>query len=119
MKEVDGSLYLQLGSYVGVNFFTRYDLADTVGPPASGPHFLERSVLLRLISKCNCWVIDAGFIDRANPDERVFRVQVTLLGLGSIGEGQPNRNYIGLGPLTQLGYTPPLSVKRRVGGGVY
>jgi hypothetical protein len=61
-----------------------------------GPHFLERDYLLRIMSRCNCWVLDVGLSDRFNPDERLVRVQLTLVGLGSFGSGPPTQNYVGL-----------------------
>ncbi len=30
---------------------------------------MERDYLLRLISRCNCWVLEAGVADKFNPDE--------------------------------------------------
>ena len=72
----------------------------------TGPHFLERDYLVRVISRCNCWIVEAGLADKFNPDERLFRVQLTLVGLGSFGQGPLNRNYLGLLPGTQLGQRP-------------
>ena len=115
LQELDASVYLRLGNYVGFTFLSRYDLNTTgTGSTAIGPHFLERDYLLHLISRCNCWVLDAGVADKTNPDERLFRVQFTLVGLGSFGSGrgQP-RNYAGFAPLADLGYQRPL------GGAVY
>jgi hypothetical protein len=103
LNEVDGSLYLRLGDYVGFTFLARYDLNTTVLPTETlGPHFLERDYLLRLISRCQCWVIEAGLADKTNPDERLFRVQFTLLGLGSFGRSPAARNYVGFAPLSGL-----------------
>ena len=99
VNEIDGSVYLRLGNYVGFTFMSRYDLNET---PESGPHFLERDYLLRLISRCNCWILDAGVSDKFNPDERVFRIQLTLVGLGSFGRSPMARNYMGFAPLSGL-----------------
>jgi hypothetical protein len=99
VNEIDGSVYLRLGNYVGFTFLSRYDLNQT---PQSGPHFLERDYLLRLISRCNCWILDAGVADKFNPDERVFRIQLTLVGLGSFGRSPLARNYMGFAPLSGL-----------------
>jgi hypothetical protein len=86
----------------------RYDLNTTVVPTGElGPHFLERDYLVRLISRCNCWVLEAGFADKFNPDERSLRVQFTLVGLGSFGRATPNRNYVGMTALSDTGYRRP------------
>lgn len=112
LNEVDGSLYLRLGDYIGFTFLARYDLSTT---ELTGPHFLERDYLLRLISRCQCWVVEAGLADKTNPDERLFRVQFTLLGLGSFGRNPATRNYVGFAPLTGLGLRRPASTA--TGGG--
>jgi lipopolysaccharide assembly outer membrane protein LptD (OstA) len=89
VNEVGGALYLRLGDYVGFAFSTRYDLNTTPLADGSelGPHFLERNYLLRLISRCNCWVLEGGVSETVNPDEIVFRLRLTLVGLGSVGRG--------------------------------
>jgi hypothetical protein len=45
--------------------------------------------------------------DKTNPDERLFRVQFTLVGLGSFGKTPAARNYVGFAPLQELGYQRP------------
>jgi LPS-assembly protein len=121
VDEIDGSLYLRLGSYLGFTFLSRYSFNDApvvdqdgrvvTNPNGSakltGGHFLERDYLVRLISRCNCWMIEAGLADKFNPDERLFRVQLTLVGLGSFGRSPLNRNYVGFAPLAQLGLRRP------------
>lgn len=104
VDEIDGAVYLRLGNYVGFTFLSRYALNST---PDVGPHFLERDYLLRLISRCNCWILDAGFSDKFNPDERVFRIQFTLIGLGSFGRSPGTQDYVRFAPLTGLGARRP------------
>jgi LPS-assembly protein len=120
LNELDGGLYVRLGDYVGAGFFSRYTytpatVVDKNGNPVFGPnnqletigpHFLERDYLVRLISRCNCWVMEAGLADKFNPDERLFRVQFTLIGLGSFGR-PATQNFIGLAPITGLGIARP------------
>ncbi|HSV06506.1 MAG TPA: LPS assembly protein LptD [Candidatus Binatus sp.] len=113
VNELDGSMYLRLGGYLGFTFLSRYDLGST---STAGPHFLERDYFLRLISRCNCWLVEAGVADKTNPDERLFRVQLTLVGLGSFGKSPANRNYVGLSPLANLGFRSPASSAT---GGLY
>jgi hypothetical protein len=111
VNEVDGSIYLRLGNYMGFVFRARYDLSTTELFPTGelGPHFLERDYFFRLISRCNCWVLEAGLADKFNPDERSFRIQFTLVGLGSFGRSPLNQNYVGFAPLAGLGYRPATS----------
>jgi hypothetical protein len=119
VEDVVGSVYLRLGDYAGFTFIARYDLDG--GPVIQengtvenvGPGFLERDYLFRLISKCNCWAIEAGVAEKTNPDETIFRLQVTLLGLGSFGSGTQT-NYVGMAPLQNLGYQRPTGLR---GGG--
>jgi hypothetical protein len=57
---------------------------------------------VRLISRCNCWVLQAGVSDKTNPDERLFRVQFTLFGLGSLGRTPVPPGFVGFAPLAQM-----------------
>jgi hypothetical protein len=116
VNEIDASFYLRLGDYLGFTFLSRYDLSTTEvpGQPSIGPHFLERDYLLRFISRCNCWILEAGVADKTNPDERLFRIQFTLIGLGSFGKSPSTNNYVGLAPLSQLGMRRPTAL----GGGL-
>jgi hypothetical protein len=115
LEEVDGSLYVRLGNYLGFTFLSRYDLSTSQASGRTlGPHFLERDYLVRLISRCNCWMLEAGLADKFNPNERLFRVQFTLVGLGSFGRRPTTRNYVGFAPLTPLGFQPPIPT--RAGG---
>jgi hypothetical protein len=52
--------------------------------------FLENRFGFRVISSCDCWVLDFAAVDRVNPDELEFRVLFSLVGLGSFGQ-QPFR----------------------------
>ena len=94
VNEIDGSFYLRLGDYLGFTFLSRYDLTTDA--------FLGRDYLVRVISRCNCWVIQAGVSDKTNPDERLFRVQFTLFGLGSFGRTPVPPGFVGFAPLAQM-----------------
>jgi lipopolysaccharide assembly outer membrane protein LptD (OstA) len=129
VNEVDGSFYLRLNNYLGLAFLSRYSFNDTpeiasngtVTTGVIGPHFLERDYFVRLVSRCNCWVLEAGLADKFNPDERLFRLQFTLIGLGSFGQSPLNRNYVGFAPLNALGFSRPgigpSAVERSTGSG--
>ncbi len=58
--------------------------------------FLENWAGFRLISSCDCWVIDFAFVDRVNPDTTGVRVQVSLVGLGSFGQQPFDQGFAGL-----------------------
>jgi len=107
VNEIDGSFYLRLGEYMGFTFLSRYDLATDA--------FLGRDYLFRVISRCNCWVLEAGVSDQINPDERLYRVQFTLIGLGGFGRSPATRNYVGLAPLSSLGLRRPAALGSAVG----
>ena len=61
-----------------LSYLTRFDALDN--------SFLENWAGFRLISSCDCWVVDLAFVDRVNPDTTGVRVQVSLVGLGSFGQ---------------------------------
>lgn len=63
---------------IGLSYLGRYD--------AVAHKFLENWAGIRLISACDCWVIDLAFVDRVNPPETGVRVLVSLVGLGSFGQ---------------------------------
>jgi hypothetical protein len=63
---------------VAISYFGRFDAL--VG------RFLENWGGLRIISGCDCWVLDLAFVDRSNPDEFQVRVLFSLVGLGSFGQ---------------------------------
>ncbi len=123
VNEVDAALYLRLGDYLGFSFLSRYNLDDSFEKNSAGqvvavpPRFLERDYLVRIMSRCNCWMIDAGLADKTNPDERLFRVQLTLVGLGSFGQNPFSRTYVGFSPLSNLG--PQRSGFGSAAGGLY
>jgi hypothetical protein len=95
LEEVSAAAYLRLGRYMGISLLARYDLADQF----EGPHFLERSLVWRLLSRCNCWVLDVGVTDQYDTQEQIVRVQFTLVGLGAVGGRPTLRNYVGVGEL--------------------
>jgi len=80
-----------------LSYLTRFDALDR--------SFLENWAGLRVISSCDCWVVDVAFVDRANPDTTGVQVQVSLVGLGSFGQ-QPGAGFGGFpraAPTTGVG----------------
>ena len=104
------NVYFRLGDYAGLFGSSSYDFNNPADGTGTGgkrivraPHFVDWSAYLRLISRCDCWSIDFGVYERTieQPlDDRQFRVQFNLIGLGSFGRGAgpvgaaPNRNGI-------------------------
>jgi LPS transport system D/LptA/(LptD N-terminal domain) LPS transport protein len=110
---VGANMYLRLGDYFGLFGSASYDfnpvrttVRDAQGNPTLrvlDPHLVDWSVFLRFISRCDCWSIDVGVREHTNEaplDDRQFRVQFTLIGLGSFGRGA-SPNLIGFGPTGQ------------------
>ena len=121
-QNVIGGLYLRLGDYFGLPFGALYDvnggqIVNENGRTRTlGPHFILRDYLFRVISPCNCWAAEFGVSDNFDTDEPLFRFQVTLLGLGSFGQGAPTGRYYGITPLPSLGIRTPERPRRRPGG---
>jgi lipopolysaccharide assembly outer membrane protein LptD (OstA) len=110
-QNVGGAFYLRLGNYVGFSAGALYDFGTTTqtvnGKTTTlGPHFTLRDYLLRFISPCQCWAAEFGVSDTFNPNERLYRFSITLLGLGSFGQAPTRRNYGGV-ILPSLGASRP------------
>jgi hypothetical protein len=117
-----GGLYLRLGDYFGLTFGALYDLNggqvvnENGRTRTLGPHFILRDYLFRVISPCNCWAAEFGVSENFDTDERLFRFQITLLGLGSFGQGSTSSRYYGVTPLPSLGVRTPSAVGGSFGG---
>jgi LPS-assembly protein len=116
VQNIDGALYLRVTDYLGFLLLARYDLSTTQAPEVNhpdrlhtlGPHFLERDFYVRLMSQCDCWLLEAGVSDRSDTNDTTFRVQFTLFGLGSIGQGpRGNSGWAALSGLQTIGYRRP------------
>ncbi|MGH7948527.1 MAG: hypothetical protein ACREQF_04820, partial [Candidatus Binataceae bacterium] len=59
---------------------------------------LQAEYGVRLKSPCDCWAFDVGIVDSFNPKEVQFQVQLTLGGLGSVGQSPFGQN-----PFQRLG----------------
>jgi len=79
--------YTDLFDRAGVYFGPNYNLAA---------RFLQSAQYgLRLKSPCDCWALDTGITDSFNPSEVSVQVQLTLGGLGSLGQSPFGRNPFG------------------------
>ena len=81
---ISARAYTQLLDYVGLYVAPDYDIAAT--------QMLSTEYGLRLKSPCDCWAADLGITDSYNPNEVQIQVQVTLGGLGSVGQSPFGRN---------------------------
>jgi len=111
-----GGVYLRLGDYFGASFGALYDLNggqivnENGRKRTLGPHFILRDFLFRVISPCNCWAAEFGVSDNFDTNETLFSFRVTLLGLGSFGQGSPTGRYYGIAPLPSLGIRNPSAI---------
>jgi len=71
---------------LALSYFGRFDALEH--------RFLENWAGIRVISGCDCWVLDLAVVDRSNPNEFQVRVLFSLVGLGSFGQ-QPFRPGLG------------------------
>jgi LPS-assembly protein len=76
--------YYDLFDRLGVFFAPSYDFVNR--------EFLSEEYGFRIKSPCDCWSFDTGITKTNNPSETSFQFQLTLGGLGSIGESPFGRN---------------------------
>ncbi len=76
--------YYELLNRIGVFFAPSYDF--------TAHRLLSAEYGLRIKSPCDCWAFDMGITKTSNPSETQFQFQVTLGGLGSIGQSPFGRN---------------------------
>jgi len=85
LQEVNGGLLLRLTKRYYGAFEARYD--------GLNKKFLEVGGGIRVISDCECWVIDVGISNHVNPNETQARVLVSLVGLGQVGREPFQRTF--------------------------
>ncbi len=76
--------YSDVWDFLGVYVAPSYNFAAN--------QLLNAEYGARLKSPCDCWVADMGLVDSFNPNEVQVQFQVTLGGLGSIGQSPFGRN---------------------------
>jgi len=87
VKNLNVATTYRVTNNLALSYLGRFDALDN--------SFLENWAGFRLISSCDCWVVDFAFIDRANPDTTGVRVQVSLVGLGSFGRQPFQQTFAG------------------------
>jgi LPS-assembly protein len=81
---VTATAYTEVFDRMGLFFAPSYDVASN--------QFLNTEYGIRLKSPCDCWVADLGVTDSYNPNDLSFQFQITLGGLGSVGQSPFGRN---------------------------
>lgn len=77
VRQLESSVELKVTDFLRLGYYSRYD--DLRG------EFIEQRGGVRFLSECKCWVLDVQVSDRSNPDETKFSFNVTLVGLGELG----------------------------------
>jgi hypothetical protein len=77
-------MYTDIFDRLGVYVAPSYDFA--------AQQLLQAEYGVRLKSPCDCWAFDIGIVDSFNPKEVQFQFQLTLGGLGSIGQSPFGRS---------------------------
>jgi LPS-assembly protein len=91
--------YYELFDRMGIYFAPSYDFVA---------HKMQSSAYgVRFKSPCDCWSMDMGLTKTYNPSETAFQFQLTLGGIGSVGESPFGRNpfqqRVGLLPVPETG----------------
>ena len=76
--------YYDLFDRMGVYFAPSYDFVTH--------KMLSQEYGVRFKSPCDCWAFDMGVTKTINPSETQFQFQVTLGGIGSVGQSPFGRN---------------------------
>jgi lipopolysaccharide assembly outer membrane protein LptD (OstA) len=93
VEDINASLLFRLTKRFYAAYETRYDVVSD--------RFLEKRYGLRVISDCECWVIDVGVTEKRNPDEVEGRVLISLIGLGEVGKEPLSRSLGSAVPTSQ------------------
>jgi hypothetical protein len=81
---VTATAYTEVFDRMGLFFEPSYDIASN--------EMLNVEYGIRLKSPCDCWAADLGVVDSYNPNDLNFQFQLTLGGLGSVGQSPFGRN---------------------------
>jgi len=76
--------YYDLFDRMGVYFAPSYDFVTS--------QMLSQEYGVRFKSPCDCWAFDMGITKMVNPEETQFQFQLTLGGIGSVGQSPFGRN---------------------------
>jgi len=90
---VDMRAYADISRYLGAYFAPVYDL--------DAKRLLNDIIGVRIKSGCDCWFLDLGFNQTYYPNDTGVMLQLTLGGLGTIGQAP-----FGLNPFQAMGLLP-------------
>jgi LPS-assembly protein len=76
--------YYELFDRMGIYFAPSYDFV--------AHKMLSAEYGVRIKSPCDCWAFDMGITKTVNPSETQYQFQVTLGGIGSVGQSPFGRN---------------------------
>lgn len=77
VRQLENSIEFKITDRVRIGYYSRYDdLASK---------FIQQRGGVRFSSSCNCWFLDFEVTDSVNPDQTRVSVNLTLFGLGQIG----------------------------------
>ncbi len=76
-RQLESGIEIGLTDRIRFGYYTRYD--DSI------KKFIEQRAGVRLSSACNCWNFDVLVSDQTNPDNTKLTFNITLMGLGEIG----------------------------------
>lgn len=77
IRQLESGVEFGLTDRIRIGYYSRYD--DQLQT------FIEQRGGLRLTSSCNCWMMDILVADQTNPDDTRVSFNITLLGLGELG----------------------------------
>ena len=77
LRQLETSLELKLTEFTKLGYYSRYDDLNS--------EFIEQKGGLRFFSSCRCWVFDLMVSEKLNPDQTKFIFNITLVGLGEVG----------------------------------
>lgn len=77
IRQLESGVEFGLTDRIRLGYYSRWD--DQI------QSFIEQRGGIRITSACNCWMLDLLVTDQTNPDDTRVSFNVTLMGLGEIG----------------------------------
>jgi LPS-assembly protein len=78
IDQIETGVEAVLTERLRLGYYARYD--------SLASEFIRNSGALRILSACNCWSVDIGFVDTVNPDRQQFLLVFNLGGLGDVAQ---------------------------------
>jgi LPS-assembly protein len=77
IRQLESGIEFGLTDRIRLGYYSRWD--DQI------KDFIEQRGGIRITSACNCWMLDFLVADQTNPDDTRVSFNLTLLGLGELG----------------------------------